>query len=93
MPIHKLASIAALAIWLLFTTVVYSVEHSSDSSPKSHQQNDININIQHNVELLNELTERRGINTFFTNQQLLSYGLQKGYVNTSKGNVTFIRRD
>ena len=98
MPIHKLASIAALATWLLFTTVVYSIDHSFDLTSKRHQQNLIqqnisDINIQHNVELLNELTERRRINTFFTNQQLLSYGLQKGYVNTSKGNVTFIRRD
>ena len=45
------------------------------------------------ITMLNELTERRQINTFFTNEQSLMYGLQTSFVNVGKGNLTFVRRD
>ncbi len=43
--------------------------------------------------MLNELSERRRVNTFFTNEQSIFNGVQKGFVNVGKGNLTFVRRD
>lgn len=46
------------------------------------------------VGFLNELSERRRVNTFFPNaEQSIFYGQQVGHVNTSSGNTTFVRRD
>ncbi len=45
------------------------------------------------VDLLNELTERRRVNTFFSNEQSIFHGVQKGFVNVGTGNLTFVRRD
>ncbi|MCJ8273108.1 MAG: DUF6531 domain-containing protein, partial [Psychrosphaera sp.] len=45
------------------------------------------------VQSLNELTEHRRINRFFKNEQTIKYGLPMGYVNTGKGNVSFVLRD
>jgi YD repeat-containing protein len=46
------------------------------------------------VQTLNELTERRRVNTFFKHQNTdLTKGLQKAFVNTSIGNLNFERRD
>ena len=45
------------------------------------------------VDLLNELTERRRGNTFFPNEQSIFHGVQKGFVNVGTGNLTFVRRD
>jgi YD repeat-containing protein len=49
--------------------------------------------LESHIQSLNELTERRRVNTFFNNDQPIQYGLKKGYVNTSRGNLTFTRRD
>lgn len=45
------------------------------------------------ISLLNELSERRRPNSFFVNEQSQRYGVQVGYVNVGKGNLTFLRRD
>lgn len=45
------------------------------------------------IDMLNELTERRRVNTFFHNEQSVFHGLPKGYVNVGRGNLTFVRRD
>ncbi|MEM9305636.1 MAG: DUF6531 domain-containing protein, partial [Pseudomonadota bacterium] len=42
---------------------------------------------------LNELSDRRRINTLFQNQQTIFDGLQLEYVNVGSGNLTFKRRD
>ena len=55
-----------------------------------------NINAQKletHVQSLNELTERRRVNTLYKNEQSLSKGLQHNYVNVGQGNVSFVRRD
>ncbi len=44
------------------------------------------------INFLNELSHRRQVNTFFPNSQATNE-LQKHFVNVSKGNLTFIRRD
>lgn len=41
---------------------------------------------------LNEMSERRRTSRFFLNQSPASSGVQKGYVNVGKGNVTFTNR-
>lgn len=43
--------------------------------------------------LLDELSERSRLNTFFRNEQSPFHGVPIRYVNSFKGNVTFVRRD
>jgi hypothetical protein len=45
------------------------------------------------VNVLNELSERRRVSRFFNNEQSTLYGQQSGYVNTAKGNTSFVVRD
>ncbi|MCJ8273803.1 MAG: DUF6531 domain-containing protein, partial [Psychrosphaera sp.] len=49
--------------------------------------------LEQHVKTLNELTERRRINTFHNNPQPLNYGLPQAFVNTTRGNLSFERRD
>jgi YD repeat-containing protein len=77
----KSSLLCALVTLLLFQSATVAQPIEQQASLKQH------------VNSLNELTERRRVNTFFSNQQPLQYGLQKGYVNTSRGNLTFVRRD
>lgn len=42
---------------------------------------------------LNELSDRRRLNSFFPNEQSPFYGVPIRYVNSSRGNLTFVRRD
>jgi hypothetical protein len=45
------------------------------------------------VKTLNELTERRRVLTLFKNPQPLNYGLPLGFVNTTRGNLSFECKD
>ncbi len=45
------------------------------------------------ISMLNELSNRRRLNVNFQNEQSLLYGAQMGSVNTTRGNLTFLRRD
>lgn len=49
--------------------------------------------LRDHVEFLNELSDRRRLNTFFPNEQSVFYGVPIRYVNSSRGNLTFVRRD
>lgn len=42
---------------------------------------------------LNEFSARRRLNSLFRNEQSVFYGVQLRYVNSSRGNLTFARRD
>lgn len=42
---------------------------------------------------VNELSNRRRLTTFFTNEQSPFYGVQINYVNVRRGNLTFLNRD
>lgn len=42
---------------------------------------------------LHEFTERRRVNVYFKNEQSIFHGAQLNYVNTGRGNLTFVRRD
>ena len=42
---------------------------------------------------LNEISTRRQVNTFFPNEQSVFYGTPVNFVNTSRGTLTFTRRD
>lgn len=42
---------------------------------------------------LHEFTERRRVNVYFKNEQSIFYGAQVNFVNTDRGNLTFLRRD
>ena len=44
-------------------------------------------------QFLNDLSSRRRVTRFFPNQQSPLYGAQDGFLNTSRGNVTFLVRD
>ncbi|MCY3885179.1 MAG: DUF6531 domain-containing protein [Gammaproteobacteria bacterium] len=45
------------------------------------------------ISFLNELSARRRVTTFFPNFQAPQHGVQEKFVNTSKGNLTFLIRD
>ena len=45
------------------------------------------------AEYLNELSDRRRLNSVFNNQQSPFYGAQVNHVNVGRGNLTFLRRD
>jgi YD repeat-containing protein len=49
--------------------------------------------LQSHLHLLNELSERRRLNILFRNEQATSYGVPVRFVNSSRGNLTFVRRD
>ncbi len=49
--------------------------------------------LRNHAAFLNELSDRRRLNTFFPNEQSAFYGVQVRYVNSSRGNLTFVRRD
>lgn len=42
---------------------------------------------------LNEISDRRRLNSIFPNEQSLQHGVPIRYVNSSRGNLTFVRRD
>jgi len=45
------------------------------------------------LHIVNELSNRRRLTTFFANEQSPFYGVQINYVNTGRGNLTFLNRD
>jgi hypothetical protein len=45
------------------------------------------------LRLVNELSNRRRLTTFFVNEQSPFYGVQVNYVNVGRGNLTFLNRD
>ena len=45
------------------------------------------------LSLLNELSPQRRTQRFFVNEQIPLYGVQEGYVNVGRGNLTFLNRD
>ena len=75
----------ALIILLLSTALLMNVAQS--------KAGDVSEPFIKAVTDLNEFTERRRVNTFFTNEQSIFYGLPKGFVNVGRGNLTFVRRD
>ncbi|MFT4926917.1 MAG: glutamate dehydrogenase/leucine dehydrogenase [Phenylobacterium sp.] len=65
----------------------------AQAQPAQNQTPQVSGVFRQHVNMLNELSERRRGNTFFTNEQSIFYGAQIGSVNTGFGNATFIRRD
>lgn len=49
--------------------------------------------LRNHAEFLNELSDRRRLNSFFQNEQSVFYGVPIRYVNSARGNLTFVRRD
>jgi YD repeat-containing protein len=45
------------------------------------------------LHIVNELSNRRRLTTFFANEQSPFYGVQINYVNVGRGNLTFVNRD
>jgi len=45
------------------------------------------------LHIVNELSNRRRLTTFFSNEQSPFYGVQINYVNVGRGNLTFLNRD
>ena len=80
---NLLSRITVLTATLFFGLMPFSSEAVSLVAPALKSQ----------IDLLNELTERRRVNTFFHNEQTVLNGVQKGFVNVGTGNLTFLRRD
>lgn len=49
--------------------------------------------IRSHATFLNEISDRRRLNSIFPNEQSLQHGVPIRYVNSSRGNLTFVRRD
>jgi hypothetical protein len=49
--------------------------------------------IRSHATFLNEISDRRRLNSIFPNEQSSLYGVPIRYVNSSRGNLTFVRRD
>jgi YD repeat-containing protein len=49
--------------------------------------------IRSHATFLNEISDRRRVNSIFPNEQSPLYGVPIRYVNSSRGNLTFVRRD
>jgi YD repeat-containing protein len=49
--------------------------------------------LRRHAAFLNELSDRRRLNSFFQNEQSVFYGVPIRYVNSFRGNLTFARRD
>src|SRR5688572_17108425 len=45
------------------------------------------------LHIVNELSNRRRLTTFFANEQSPFHGVQINYVNVGRGNLTFLNRD
>ncbi len=91
-----MSSTLAIAFILSFTKFENVGANTGDEKTKAQvftQRSQLPESFLHHIDWLNELTERRRVNTFFLNEQSVFFGVQKGYVNVGKGNLTFIRRD
>lgn len=81
-----------LARWsigvLLFLSALSSLsaETEADGGPAERV-------IRSHAAFLNEISDRRRLNTFFANEQSPTYGASIRYVNSYRGNLTFVRRD
>lgn len=73
---------------LAYCPTVVAYEHSHPCTEDPYE-----CAIRDHATFLNELSNRRRVNTFFPNEQSAFYGVQFRYVNSSRGNLTFVRRD
>ncbi|HEY6249822.1 MAG TPA: DUF6531 domain-containing protein, partial [Candidatus Angelobacter sp.] len=64
---------------------------SQDHANMSQTENDSKL--ESYVEKLSELSSRARANVYFPNHQSIFAGVQVGFVNVGKGNLTFLRRD
>jgi YD repeat-containing protein len=85
MTIKKMC-IAGLLLGLL------SLQINAESAAQNTELKPNQLLFEH-AHALNELSSRRRVNTFFLNEQSVFGGLQQGYVNVGRGNITFERRD
>ncbi|MCY4142655.1 MAG: DUF6531 domain-containing protein [Gammaproteobacteria bacterium] len=85
------ASIALCAIVVLH--VATAAADADGRSERVDNAKAIHSASENASEYLNELSARRRVTTLFKNKQSPRYGVQESYVNTSKGNLTFVVRD
>jgi YD repeat-containing protein len=86
---NNLGRIAMGCICLLeFSPCSWAYEH-----PHPEADDPYEYVIRDHAMFLNELSNRRRVNTFFNNEQTVFYGVPIRYVNSSRGNLTFVRRD
>jgi YD repeat-containing protein len=82
----------ALVRWsigaLLFLSALSSLGASSETDDGPAERV-----LRSHAAFLNEISDRRRVNTLFTNEQSPLYGVPIRYVNSSRGNLSFVRRD
>ena len=82
-----------LSLVLASVTIATATAHANETVPDRGALNSADEDFKRNVEFLNELSSRRRVTTLFKNQQSRRFGVQESFVNTSKGNMTFVVRD
>lgn len=83
---------ATYAIWLQFTLLTLFAFADEEVLPGELSNPPQEI-ADASLSYLNELTNRRRINRLHPNRQSPFYGVRIGYVNASRGNLTFVNRD
>lgn len=78
---------------VFIVTPLFSQEHSQSLANLDVLRALNREQIKPFADVLNEVSERRRINSFFPNPQSPFDGVQIGHVNTTAGNLTFMRRD
>ena len=86
-------ALSALLLCLCFSRQPMALAQQPQLSQLSQNRPQVSEQFHQHVNMLNELSERRLGNTFFTNEQSIFYGAQVGFVNAGTGNLTFARRD
>lgn len=81
-----------LLVGSLFLLVASPIVRAYDH-PDPTAEDPYEFAIRDHAMFLNELSNRRRLNTFFPNEQSVFYGVPVRYVNSSRGNLTFVRRD
>ncbi len=82
-----------LTRWLLISLSLLAACPVLRGQAASPEQNPAERVIRNHAAYLNELSDRRRLNTFFPNEQSAFYGVPIRYVNSYRGNFTFVRRD
>lgn len=93
MPKHRLCAMRIALVLLLCITpqtqATSNITTTSVEQSNFHQHQVVNKHL----DFLNEFSARRRVNTLFENPQEPEAGIAINYINSFKGNLTFIRRD
>lgn len=94
MPRSIRSRTVAIVVGVLLLGLAVAIVASFRTSGASHVEHAGSVEqFEPYVDYLHEFTERRRANIYFDNEQSIFYGALFNFVNTKRGNLTFVRRD